>query len=94
MGIWKSAAFESYPRNWLQKVKGAAMAPRRKEWSSGPGEGSSSETAKGPALREEVHLPVTSLKDLVSRPVSSPEAEQRPQLAEAEPCPHLLIFRI
>ena len=95
MGIWKSAAFESYPRNWLQKVKGAAMAPRRKEWSSGPGEGSSSETAKGPALREEVHLPVTSPKDPVSRPVPpSPEPEQRPQLAEAEPCPLLLVFRI
>lgn len=85
MGIWKSAAFKSYPRNWLQKVKGAAMAPRRKEWSSGPGGGSSSETAKGPALREEVRLPVTSPKDPVSRPVPpSPEPEQRPQLAEAE----------
>ena len=71
------------------------MAPRRKEWSSGPGEGSSSETAKGPALREEVHLPVTSPKDPVSRPVPpSPEPEQRPQLAEAEPCPLLLVFRI
>ena len=84
MGIWKSAVFESYPRTWLQKVKGPAMVPRRKQWSSGPGGDSSSETAKGPALREEVRLPVTSPKDPVSGPMPcSPEPEQRPQLPEA-----------
>ena len=95
MGIWKPAVFESYPRNWLQKVKGPATAPRRKQWSSGPGGGSSSETAKGPALREEVRSPATSPKGPVSRPVPcSPEPEQRPRLAEAHPRPLLLIFRI
>ena len=95
MGIWKSAVFESYPRNWLQKVKGPATAPRRKQWSSGPGGGSSSEMAKGPALREEVRSQVTSPKGPVSRPVPcSPKPEQRPWLAEAYPCPLLLIFRI
>ena len=95
MGIWKSAVFESYPRNWLQKVKGPATAHRRKQWSSGPGGGSSSEMAKGPALREEVRSQVTSPKGPVSRPVPcSPKPEQRPWLAEAYPCPLLLIFRI